>query len=525
MVVKVLGGGSSGIDYNEEKIEKGKAEILSTANMFFTPNGETADKNEIRATLEDSMNKSKRAKNRQFHAVISAKGKSKDNTELTKMAHDYMEHMGYKDQPYAIYVHTDTKNNHVHIVSSRINEDGKQIKKDFEKLRSQDFIRDKLGIRHSQAESKVINTGGYKFETVGQYISILESKGLQAQKKDNHVNVFESGRQVGSIDLNEIKDASMKVDDEKRRKQLTAIFHKYAETLTQKEFQESLKKKMGVSVVFHKAKDKELNYGYTVIDNKNKQVFKGSDIMKRSQLEKKFESVEKGRENQDIPEFIKQSINKSVTLSELNKNLSQKGLIADYKGRIRFKNGIDTVDQIKQDTIKELNYNERLEAAKEFTATSSRDKQVLARFFFIKKEDEAQLNQVEAGEKTVNNSDYYKKVINSMKTSVRPVKEELKDMGIDIFKYQDKYYVLDKKDNNFSSVNVDLNQKQAADIKNFDHNLKNENEQSVINQMPTEGLSLGKTVDNLLSALNYGDVEEDKKKKKKKRTKRSGPRR
>lgn len=48
----------------------------------------------------------------------------KDFFELSK---NYMEHMGYGEQPYVVIRHHDTKHEHVHIVSSTIKEDCLQI--------------------------------------------------------------------------------------------------------------------------------------------------------------------------------------------------------------------------------------------------------------------------------------------------------------------------------------------------------------------------------------------------------------
>ena len=57
-----------------------------------------------------------------------------------------MEKMGYGRQPYFIYYHHDTNNNHVHILSTRINRYGIAISDSFDKMRMQRVSDEILGI-------------------------------------------------------------------------------------------------------------------------------------------------------------------------------------------------------------------------------------------------------------------------------------------------------------------------------------------------------------------------------------------
>ena len=59
-----------------------------------------------------------------------------------------------------------------------------------------------------------------------------------------------------------------------------------------------MKEKFGVELIFHRANGHETSYGYTVIDHATKQVFKGSDILKLSELLKN--RVGEGQENPHI---------------------------------------------------------------------------------------------------------------------------------------------------------------------------------------------------------------------------------
>jgi hypothetical protein len=64
-----------------------------------------------------------------------------DNNTIYKIAQDYLEEMGYKDQPYAIYRHFDREHPHVHIVSSQINTERKKINDSHIYYRSQALTR------------------------------------------------------------------------------------------------------------------------------------------------------------------------------------------------------------------------------------------------------------------------------------------------------------------------------------------------------------------------------------------------
>lgn len=86
--------------------------------------------------LELVSGSNKRIKLPQFHAVISAKGREMGKEGLTDLADKWLEKMGYKDRPFLVVFHKDTKNNNVHIVCTRVDKMGKKINSAFEKIRA-----------------------------------------------------------------------------------------------------------------------------------------------------------------------------------------------------------------------------------------------------------------------------------------------------------------------------------------------------------------------------------------------------
>jgi hypothetical protein len=65
--------------------------------------------------------------------------------------------------------HKDTENNHVHVVSSRVGKDGKQIDRDYEQVRAVRNINKVLGYDFAMQ---------YRFSTKAQFYLILENQGF-----------------------------------------------------------------------------------------------------------------------------------------------------------------------------------------------------------------------------------------------------------------------------------------------------------------------------------------------------------
>lgn len=140
MVARISSGSSPGgaVDYNERKVGKGEAERLAIRNYetMIRP-GQELSAEVFKGILHEQVSYSNFVKKPTFHASLSlAQGEKPPAQELLQIADRYMDGMGYGRQPYAVYQHHDTDHTHVHIVSIRVDEDGKKISDKFEHERS-----------------------------------------------------------------------------------------------------------------------------------------------------------------------------------------------------------------------------------------------------------------------------------------------------------------------------------------------------------------------------------------------------
>src|SRR5690606_1287805 len=125
------------VAYNTNKTQSAKGELMIFRNFGYLQSAQTVSPDEMKTFLKVHSNRNTRVKNQQFHAMISCKGREYDKYELTQLTEKWLQKMGYGDNPYLIVFHGDTQNNHVHMVSSRIGNDGKKINDSMERIRAQ----------------------------------------------------------------------------------------------------------------------------------------------------------------------------------------------------------------------------------------------------------------------------------------------------------------------------------------------------------------------------------------------------
>jgi hypothetical protein len=294
MIVKILASSASfsGVRYNHEKIRSGKGELLKVKNFGALMLLKKVRPQDYINYLKSVSAVNKRVSKPQLHAVISSKGKSASKQELVEIAEKWLSAMGYGENPYLIVFHNDTDNHHVHIVSTRVDKDGKKISAAFERVRA---LRALFAIcNQPKLDNELINKAlAYRFSTPGQLRTLLEKSGFDVQWEKTAFRVLGSGKMIQEFNPADIENRCAGYSkDEKRVRQLKAIFRKVLDKdlqsivlLAEKDTNSKLEliskligKRTGAELVFH-AKDEKQPYGYTIIDHASKSVLKGSEVM------------------------------------------------------------------------------------------------------------------------------------------------------------------------------------------------------------------------------------------------------
>ena len=129
MVAKINYGSSlfGALAYNGEKVNEGVAKILET-NKVFSPADGTHD---ISACMQDFMAYMPShvlTKKPVIHISLNPHpDDSLTDEQFSAIAWEYIEKMGYANQPFIVYKHEDIDRHHLHIVTLAVDERGKKI--------------------------------------------------------------------------------------------------------------------------------------------------------------------------------------------------------------------------------------------------------------------------------------------------------------------------------------------------------------------------------------------------------------
>ena len=147
-------GGALG--YNFKKVEKGEANILLATELYQSKDGRYTME-DVLADMEALIPKNCRTKKTVFHCSLNPHPDEKLSDEtLMQIAKEYMEALGYGKQPYIVFKHNDIAREHIHIVSLRVDSEGKKINDKFEKRRSKQ-ITDTLERKYNLIPSSKVS--------------------------------------------------------------------------------------------------------------------------------------------------------------------------------------------------------------------------------------------------------------------------------------------------------------------------------------------------------------------------------
>ena len=200
-------GGALG--YNFKKVEKGEASILLAQGLYQNKEG-TYTMAEVFPDMQALIPEKCRTKKMVFHCSLNPHPDDEFSDEqLVQVAREYMEALGYGNQPYIVFKHSDIAREHIHIVSLRVDSRGQKINDKFEKRRSKkitDALERKFGLIPSSkvTEKAVAETpkvdigkgnikeqvanvvrmvlGHYRFCSLGELNAILSAYNLAVEE-------------------------------------------------------------------------------------------------------------------------------------------------------------------------------------------------------------------------------------------------------------------------------------------------------------------------------------------------------
>ena len=334
MVAKITIGSSlfGAIKYNADKVNEGKGQLLDTNKIFNAGNGKV-DVIQTLRDFEQCLPGKIRTEKPVVHVSLNPHPDDKlTDGELSAIAHEYMQRMGYGDQPYIVVKHEDIDRHHIHIVSLRVNEQGKCIDKSFNYPRSKRITRDieqKYGLHTAERkmERQVMNQlravnpdegdikkqigntvkavfNDYQFQTIGELRALLSLYNITVDEVRGNVrgedfsglvysvidangekvgNPFKSslfGKSVGYEALQRKAAYSKKKISEKKLTEPTKKTLEYAlhRTYDKDELVKMLKAK-GIDCIFRYTDEGRL-YGVTFIDHHTHCVLNGSRMGK-----------------------------------------------------------------------------------------------------------------------------------------------------------------------------------------------------------------------------------------------------
>ena len=147
-------GGALG--YNFKKVQRNEATVLCV-NELRKGFDDTFQMDKVLADMQKAIPEQCRTKKTVFHCSLNPHPAEKLSDErLTQIAKEYMEALGYGKQPYIVFKHNDIAREHIHIVSLRVDSQGRKINDRYEGRRSKK-ITDALEKKYNLIPSSKVN--------------------------------------------------------------------------------------------------------------------------------------------------------------------------------------------------------------------------------------------------------------------------------------------------------------------------------------------------------------------------------
>lgn len=349
MVAKISIGSSlyGALAYNSEKINREEGRLLG-ANKIILPADGQIDIGRIAENFRAFMPMMGRTKKPVLHISLNPHPDDKlTDQDFEILAREYLEKLGFGEQPFIIYKHMDIDRHHIHIVTVNVNEQGKRLNQDFLFRRSKKItteLEEKYNLHKAQRERitpdmpirkvepsgdikrQVANTVKmvgmrYKFQTLGEYNAVLSLYNIKCEQTDGRVNgreyhglVYFATDDEGKVIANPFKASRLgkfasrtavesrferakdKVDVAPTRRRVSDVL---AQSRSKEAFILGLKER-NIDIVFRYT-DEERIYGVTFIDHNTMTVLNGSRLGKLFSANALNERFNNQQATNDVP--------------------------------------------------------------------------------------------------------------------------------------------------------------------------------------------------------------------------------
>ncbi|HAE69526.1 MULTISPECIES: conjugal transfer protein MobB [Sphingobacterium] len=202
--------------YNQLKVEHENGQILFANKMIETASGQYSV-TQLAKSFAPYLIANRNTEKHTLHISLNPDPKDEVNDDkFREMTEQYMREMGYGEQPFIVFKHTDIDRSHIHIVSVCVDEEGKKISDKFEKMRSMKVCRElekqhrlipatekernqndkifrpvdyKSGDVKSQIASVVRHLPTYyKYQTLGEYNALLSLFNITTEKIEGELH-------------------------------------------------------------------------------------------------------------------------------------------------------------------------------------------------------------------------------------------------------------------------------------------------------------------------------------------------
>lgn len=159
MVAKINIGSNlyGALAYNQEKVDEGVGKVLGT-NLVFEPADGRFNVADCMSDFMQFVPSHFRTEKPVFHVSINPHPDDRlTDDQLTDIGREYMDKLGYGDQPYVIFKHEDIGREHLHIVSLRVNSNGKKINDYREHERSKEiteYLEHKYSLNPTEGQKR-----------------------------------------------------------------------------------------------------------------------------------------------------------------------------------------------------------------------------------------------------------------------------------------------------------------------------------------------------------------------------------